>query len=375
MRRWNWILLLLIPMLSMTMAFAAEEPSLPLDALWDTREMEETIPEEGQDLLKAWGVEDFSGENPLALTPEQFLQTVILQLKAGVGAPARLLGLLLAAAVLMALLEGAQDVANASAMRPVYGMAAVLCITVTVGPAALSCLQDAGKIIQAAAGFLSAYIPLLTGILLTAGRSATAVVYNSMMFLGCETAVQLMATVFLPMTGVLMAMSAVTAASGEKKLGAAVKALRQLSIWALGFLLVVFIGLTTLQTTVSAAADTVGAKSAKYLIGSLIPVVGSSIADAVMAARGALGLLHSTVGGIGILVLVAIFLPSVVRIFLWYGAFRIGGFLCGLLDHSALGELSEGMASAFALLLSLLLAFWVMAVVCTAMILSIGGVG
>ena len=374
MRRLNWLVLLLVPLLTMTIAFSEEQPLLSLDAFWNTGELEEAIPEEGKDLLTEWGVDGFSKESLLSLTPEQFLQTVIEQLKSGIGAPARILGLLLGAAVLMALVAGIQGVADASTLRPVYGMAAVLCVTASVGPRALLCLRVSSEVLQAASEFLSAYIPILTGILLTSGRSATAVVYNSMMFLGCEAAVLLMTTVFLPVTGILMALSAIAAASGENRLGAMVKMLRQLATWALGLLLVVFIGLTMLQTSVSAAADTVGAKSAKYLIGSLIPVVGSSISDAVMAARGALALLHSTVGGIGIVVLAAIFLPPVVQVLLWYGTFRFGGFLCEILDCSALADLSDGMASAFALMLSLLLAFLVMAVVCTAMILSMGGV-
>ena len=374
MRRLNWLVLLLVPLFTMTIAFSEERTLLSLDAFWNTGELEEAIPEEGKDLLAEWGVDGFSEESLLSLTPEQFLQTVIEQLKSGIGAPARILGLLLGAAVLMALVAGIQGVADTSTLRPVYGMAAVLCVTASVGPRALLCLRDSSEVLQAASGFLSAYIPILTGILLTSGRSATAVVYNSMMFLGCEAAVLLMTTVFLPVTGILMALSAIAAASGENRLGAMVKMLRQLATWALGLLLVVFIGLTMLQTSVSAAADTVGAKSAKYLIGSLIPVVGSSISDAVMAARGALALLHSTVGGIGIVVLAAIFLPPVVQVLLWYGTFRFGGFLCGILDCSALADLSDGMASAFALMLSLLLAFLVMTIVCTAMILSMGGV-
>ena len=374
MRRLNWLVLLLVPLFTMTIAFSEEQPLLSLDAFWNTGELEEAIPEEGKDLLAEWGVDGFSEESLLSLTPEQFLQTVIEQLKSGIGAPARILGLQLGAAVLMALVAGIQGVADTSTLRPVYGMAAVLCVTASVGPRALLCLRGSSEVLQVASGFLSAYIPILTGILLTSGRSATAVVYNSMMFLGCEAAVLLMTTVFLPVTGILMALSAIAAASGENRLGAMVKMLRQLATWALGLLLVVFIGLTMLQTTVSTAADTVGAKSAKYLIGSLIPVVGSSISDAVMAARGALALLHSTVGGIGIVVLAAIFLPPVVQVLLWYGTFRFGGFLCGILDCSALADLSDGMASAFALMLSLLLAFLVMAIVCTAMILSMGGV-
>ena len=97
-------------------------------------------------------MDGFSEEAPVAYTGA-VLQTVIEQLKFGIGAPARILGLLLGAAVLMALVAGIQGVADASTLRPVYGMAAVLCVTASVGPRVLLCLRDSSEVLQAASDF------------------------------------------------------------------------------------------------------------------------------------------------------------------------------------------------------------------------------
>lgn len=99
------------------------------------------------------------------------------------------------------------------------------------------------------------------------------------------------------------------------------------------------------------------AKSAKYLLGSLIPVVGSSVSDAVMAARGCIDLIRTSVGGFGILVIAAIFLLPMVRVLAWYCAFSIGSFLGELLGAKALRSLMDSFASGFGLLLSALTAF------------------
>ena len=141
--------------------------------------------------------------------------------------------------------------------------------------------------------------------------------------------------------------------------------IRRAAGWALGLVLILFIGLMTLQTSVSAAADTVTAKSAKYLLGSLIPVVGSSVSDAVMAARGCIDLIRTSVGGFGILVIAAIFLLPMVRVLAWY---------CGeLLGAKALRSLMDSFASGFGLLLSALTAFAAVSAACTGLLLSMGG--
>ena len=73
MRRLNWLVLLLVPLFTMTIAFSEEQPLLSLDAFWNTGELEEAIPEEGKDLLTDGEWMAFP-KKLLSLTPEQFFK-------------------------------------------------------------------------------------------------------------------------------------------------------------------------------------------------------------------------------------------------------------------------------------------------------------
>ena len=143
----------------------------------------------------------------------------------------------------------------------------------------------------------------------------------------------------------------------------------------MGLLLTAFIGIMALQTSVSAAADTAATKSAKYLLGSFIPVIGSAVSDAVMAARGCIDLVKTSVGGFGILAAAIIFLPALLQAVAWYVVLTLGMFVCELLESRQLRSLLGSFSAAFGMLISIMASFLVMAVSCTALILSLGGAG
>lgn len=365
-----WVLALL---LSCRVALA--DDSFPMSAAdyFDTDEVTDAIPQEGQEVLDDLGISGWSEESLLSLTPEQFLHTTWEAFAQAFRQPARMLAVLVGAALLTMLLEGTQDLHMAKSIQPVFGAVTVLCLAAVLSVPVLDCLRFTAEVTDGAAAFLTAYIPVMTGILLTAGRTASAASYNTLMFLGCEGAALLIRSVFLPVAGILLALGVTGSVTGDPRLQGVGKMIRRAAGWALGLVLILFIGLMTLQTSVSAAADTVTAKSAKYLLGSLIPVVGSSVSDAVMAARGCIDLIRTSVGGFGILVIAAIFLLPMVRVLAWYCAFSIGSFLGELLGAKALRSLMDSFASGFGLLLSALTAFAAVSAACTGLLLSMGG--
>ena len=294
-----WVLALL---LSCRVALADDSFSMSAADYFDTDEVTDAIPQEGQEVLDDLGISGWSEESLLSLTPEQFLHTAWEAFAQAFRQPARMLAVLVGAALLTMLLEGTQDLHTAKSIQPVFGAVTVLCLAAVLSVPVLDCLRSITEVTDGAAAFLTAYIPVMTGILLTAGRTASAASYNTLMFLGCEGAALLIRSVFLPVAGILLALGVTGSVTGDSRLQGVGKMIRRAAGWALGLVLILFIGLMTLQTSVSAAADTVTAKSAKYLLGSLIPVVGSSVSDAVMAARGCIDLIRTSVGGFGILV-------------------------------------------------------------------------
>ena len=367
-----WVLAVL---LSCQVALADTGESLSVSQYLNTDEITNAIPEEGREVLDDWGVTGWGEDSLLALTPEQFLRSIGDSFVQAFRQPARMPGVLTGAALLAMMLEGTQDLHASRSMQPVFGLVMVLCLAAVLSGPVLDCLRSAMELTDGVFAFLTAYIPVMTGILLTTGRTASAASYNTLMFLGCEGAALLIRRVFIPVAGILLALGITASVTGDARLQGVGKMIRRAAGWALGLVLILFIGLMTLQTTVSAAADTVTAKSAKYLLGSLIPVVGSSVSEAVMAARGCVDLIRASVGGFGILAIAAIFLLPMVRVLAWYCAFCVGSFLGELLGAGALRSLMDSFASGFGLLLSALTAFAAVSAACTGLLLSIGGAG
>ena len=369
------LLCLLTMALTLRISFGAEPETWSVEQYFDLEQLTDALPEEGREVLDELGLDASGTDSLLALSPEQFLKTAGAAFSDAFRQPARMLAVLTGAALLTLMLDGFQDLHGNRTMKPVFGAVTVLCLAAVVAGPVLDCLGDASRTVDGAAGFLTAYIPVMTGILLTAGRSASAVSYNTLMFLGCEGAAQLIHSVFLPVTGILLALGLTGAVTGDSRLSGVSRMIRKTAGWALGLVLILFIGLMTLQTGVSAAADTVASRSAKYLLGSLVPVVGSSVSDAVMAARGCVDLIRTSVGGFGLVAVAAIFLLPAVRVLAWYCAFSAGAFLGELLGAGPLRSLMENFASGFGLLLSVLAAFAAVAASCTGLLLSVGGAG
>lgn len=268
---------------------ALADDSFPMSAAdyFDTDEVTDAIPQEGQEVLDDLGISGWSEESLLSLTPEQFLHTAWEAFAQAFRQPARMLAVLVGAALLTMLLEGAQDLHTAKSIQPVFGAVTVLCLAAVLSVPVLDCLHSTAEVTDGAAAFLTAYIPVMTGILLTAGRTASAASYNTLMFLGCEGAALLIRSVFLPVAGILLALGVTGSVTGDSRLQGVGKMIRRAAGWALGLVLILFIGLMTLQTSVSSAADTGDRQIRQISAGQPVPGWWDpSVSDAVMAARG-----------------------------------------------------------------------------------------
>src|SRR5690625_2639865 len=81
---------------------------------------------------------------------------------------------------------------------------------------------------------------------------------------------------------------------------------RTFSLGILGAFLTIFIGVMSVQGTVHAVQDGVILKTAKFVTGNLIPVIGQTFTDATDTVLGASLLLKNAVGIVGLLIIVII---------------------------------------------------------------------
>ena len=85
-------------------------------------------------------------------------------------------------------------------------------------------------------------------------------------------------------------------------------------------------GFLTLQTIVTSISDSAAVRTARYAVGSLVPVVGSTVSSALSTLAGGLQYAVGIVGGGSVAVIIAMALSPVVMLLLYRGCLVVAGF-------------------------------------------------
>lgn len=118
-------------------------------------------------------------------------------------------------------------------------------------------------------------------------------------------------------------------------------------LWCLKTLLSLFTAYLGITGVVAGSADAAAVKAAKAAFGTLVPVVGSVLADASEAVLVGAGVLRGAMGIYGILAILAVFLEPFCQIGIQYLILKATAAFCGLFAPKAvttvIGDFSEVM--------------------------------
>ena len=126
----------------------------------------------------------------------------------------------------------------------------------------------------------------------------------------------LLTGVLYPLTGVCFAMGLLDTVSPDLHLGGVSKQLKWLYMTILGVASAVSTAALSFQTTLAASADGVAMRSARYAVGSMIPLVGGSIGAALGTLGSSLSLVRNMVGVSSVAVVLLLTLPELIYLFL-----------------------------------------------------------
>ena len=143
----------------------------------------------------------------------------------------------------------------------------------------------------------------------------------------------------------------------------------------LALCLTIFVGLLSVQSMVTGAADTVGNRTVKFVISSTVPVVGGALSEAYGSLFGCLGVVKSTIGVFGIIVMIASLLPVVLELSLTLLSLNLAGAVGDLLGQKRASGVLRSTSSALSIMLGLILCYGMMILVSVTIMLLMGTPG
>jgi len=122
-------------------------------------------------------------------------------------------------------------------------------------------------------GFTKSLVPLLITLMIYTGNITTSSVLEPILLFIIELIANLIKLVIIPIISLITALIIVSKISERVQIQKISKFMKSSIVWTLGIVLTVFIGVVSLEGSLTSAIDGVTAKTAKAAVSSLIPVV------------------------------------------------------------------------------------------------------
>ncbi len=173
----------------------------------------------------------------------------------------------------------------------------------------------AKQTIDAMSSFMIALIPLVLGLMATFGNIITVSFFHPIIILLINVSGVLVSTIILPLLFLSALLLIVSSLSENYQVTHLANLFKSIGIGILGVFLTIFLGVMSVQGTASAIQDGVAMKTAKFITGNFIPVIGRTFTDATDTILSATLLLKNAVGIVGLVIIAFIALFPALKIF------------------------------------------------------------
>ncbi len=217
------------------------------------------------------------------------------------------------------------------------------------------------------------FVPIYAGIVAVSGNPVSAATYNSLTLLFAEGVSLFASKILVPFVGVILCLTIAFSMSDVFDCGRFLSAAGKVTNLSLGVAAAFFTGFLSFKNVLSFAADSAGTRGVRFLVSSLIPVVGSAMSDAYSAFSSSINLIKGSVAGVGILAVVLCCLPGITELLLNFVSLSLLSFAAGLFGRNEAASLFKGFSLAIKILLLVLVYEVFIVIISTGLMLSIKG--
>lgn len=330
--------------------------------------LSDALPEETKNFFNEKGIDPTDNKWATALDIGEVFKYIWELVKKGFKEPFACGGLVLA----VTLLSGALNSAESSISATTAGFAVTAASAAVIISPILSVVNSAVDVMQGVANFMTSFVPVFAVVVAASGHAVTSVSMSALL-LGASQAVELIANHFvIPLMCGYLSFSVASGVSPMLSRSSLADSIKKISFWVMSLVTTVFIGILSIQTTVNATADSLATRTAKFIIGSSVPVAGTVLSEALTTVTASLGMLKTTVAIYGVVACCVIFLPILITLLLWRITLNLTAFAADILMSVKTANLLRNVDTAISVLCGIILLTCAMFIISLTVVVSAG---
>lgn len=282
-----------------------------------------------------------------------------------------ILVIVLVHSILKAISEGFE---NDSISRIIYYVQYILIITLIMNNFS-SLISNINNTINNLTGFTNCLIPLLTTLMVYTGSITTSSLLEPIILFVVNFIGNIIGTLVLPAVSIIVALIIVSKISDKIQIVRLADFMKSSIGWFLGIILTIFVGVISLEGTLTSSVDGITAKTAKAAISSLIPVVGKVLGDSVDSVLGCGIVLKNAVGVVGVVIIIGICIVPIIKLTTLSILYSISSAIIEPIADEKIVRLLGEFSSIFKLLLGILCSVSVLFIIGITLVIKISNSG
>lgn len=263
---------------------------------------------------------------------------------------------------------------NKNISEIIYYVQYILIITIIMSNFS-SIIETVKETSQNLVGFMNMLVPILITLMVYTGSIVTSGLIEPIILFMINFIGNTIQGILIPLVLIITVLSIVSKISNKVQIDKISSFLKTGVLWFLGIVLTLFVGVISLEGTLSSSIDGITAKTAKAAVSSMIPIVGKILGDAVDTVLGCGVVLKNAVGMVGVIVIIGICIVPILKIGVITIAYNLAASVIQPISDEKIVKLLSEMGGVFKILLAILCSISVMLIIGVTLAIKISNSG
>ena len=226
--------------------------------------------------------------------------------------------------------------------------------------------------IQKLNDFMNLLIPLILALLVVNGSIVTVGMLQPVLLVIISMINFTISKIILPVLFLSTMIELVSNIAENIDISKLPQFLQKVSMWSLEFMIVIFVGILSIEGTLAANVDGVTAKGAKAVVSTVIPVVGKALSDATDSILGAASITKNAIGVLGVLVILSISLIPMIKVIVLMLIYQLGAAFIEPIVDKRISKCMTKMGESIKMVVAVLGTTSILFIIATTLMIKMG---
>lgn len=285
------------------------------------------------------------------------------------------IGSILAIIIIHSVLKSvSESLKNDGISKLIYYVQYILIVTII-----MTNFSDIVKLVQDTCtnliAFMNMLVPLLITLMMSTGSITTSGILEPIILFLINFIGNVIQDIIIPLVLIFTSLVIISKISDKVQIDNLSKFLKSGIVWFLGIILTIFVGVVSLEGTLSSSVDGITAKTTKAIVSSAIPVVGKILGDAVDTVLGCGIILKNAVGLVGVLIILGMCIIPILKLATFTVSYKLLATVTQPIADEKIVKLLAQIGDIFKIFLAILFSISAMLMIGTALVIKISNSG